>query len=102
MKLEFWRKYLTVFVAVAALGLAACEEKQEEQAQTEEQATEQAAEEPAATEETTTEEAATEEATTEEAATTETEESAAIPAGAKPHIYNWSNYTNTELTTRFA
>ena len=101
MKLEFWRKYLTVFVAVAALGLAACEEKQEEQAQTEEQATEQAAEEPAATEETTTEEAATAEATTEEAATTETEESAAIPAGGELHIYNWGNYTNPELLKRF-
>ena len=83
MKLEFWRKHMVVFVAVTALTLSACEEKQEEQSQTEEQATEEMAEAPAVEE---------------EAATTE---EAAIPAGGELHIYNWGNYTNPDLITKF-
>ncbi|MEX1108374.1 MAG: extracellular solute-binding protein [Dongiaceae bacterium] len=85
MKLEFWRKYMVVFVAVAALTLSACDEKQEEQSQTEETTTEETAEAPAA----------------EEEATETAEEEAAIPAGGELHIYNWGNYTNPELITKF-
>ncbi|MDZ4737214.1 MAG: extracellular solute-binding protein [Rhodospirillaceae bacterium] len=86
MKLEFWRKYMIVFVAVAALTVSACEEKQEEQSQTEETTTEETAE------------AATEEPAAEEVAA---EEEAAIPAGGELHIYNWGNYTNPELIAKF-
>lgn len=82
-------RFACVLTAVAALTLAACDEKKEEQTGSTETTTE-------STESTTTESTTgTTETTTETAAAEPTYE------GGELHIYNWGNYTNPELIKKF-
>lgn len=95
MRNQWFGKLAGVLVVVAAMTLAGCDDKQEEQtSSTETTTTESTA---STTEATATESTEATESTTEatETASTENFENGEL------HIYNWGNYTNPELITKF-
>jgi len=101
MDKRWFSRFACVLTAVAALTLAACDEKSEEQSGAS-----------TTTESTTSETASTTESTTTESTTGSTTETttaestdAAAPAqsyeNGELHIYNWGNYTNPDLIKKF-
>lgn len=102
-----------VMVAFAALTLAGCDEKKDEQTSSSTSTTDSstASSSTASTDSSSTGSSTTDSTTTNSSASTgssdtgtaatTTQEAAATPEGGELHIYNWGNYTNPDLIKKF-